>query len=918
MKLTLFGRKRPLLLYAAIRRQLKQVNQFTNGHAQFPFSSAKPMPFKIVVLVLFTAAVASSQEIATFESGAVGVDQALRQLKTTASVLHVVAHPDDEDGAMMTYCARGLGTRTMLFSVTRGEGGANMISNHFFDELGALRTLEHVKAAQFYGTELFYSRAVDYGYSKTLEEARRQWDDGLPILEDLVEVIRREQPTIMLSRFQGQDRDGHGHHQMAGVISRLAFDAAADPKRFPEQLARGLQPWQVKKLYMNNIRPQWRPEDRDAWNIAIPTGDFDSVIGKSYSQIARFGLGFQRSQGITGHAADPEPRDSYYRLLRVAANPNELNDTTLKESSLFDGIDTTLSGAIGSEGKNDNLLADKLRSIQSHIDSAISDFDFRNPISVIAPLSKALAETNDALDIVPVGTSLRGILNRKASTLSIAIRRAAGVDVQCYVTTRSGEVPEFVVPGLNLTVHVRIANQGSLPFSLRKLVAAPSAWAKAGPKIDVPIVEPKSVIETSFAARVPIDAAATRPAFQRSSIREPFYKASAEYQQRAIPACPLQLTTELEVNGQRIAVTCDAHVRIRHPDFGNVRYPLTVAPPIGVRFLLTDGILPTNNKHYDVDVSLVSAAESAKGDMSLQLPDGWTAEPANHSFVFARAGEAATIRFRITPKTKTVSGEYSIRAVARHRNKEYSSGYRTVTARDIGRMNVFRDAVHRLRIVNVKVAKTPNGLPRVAYVSGSGDSVAESLGMLNITPTLLSASDLATRNLDDFDVILVGVRAYAVRADLRTHNQRLLDFVERGGTMIVQYQTPEFDNNFGPFPYTMGRNPEEVSEEDAAVTILEPNHSVFMRPNRIISADFDNWVEQRGSKFFTTWDDRYTPLLECHDTNQDPQRGGMLIANHGKGVYVYSAYAWYRQLPNGVPGAFRLFANLLSLPAPSR
>ncbi len=876
------------------------------------------MQIKSTFAVLLIGTIASSQEIATFDSGAIGVDQALRQLQTTASVLHVVAHPDDEDGAMMTYCARGLGARTMLFSITRGEGGANMISNHFFDELGALRTLEHVKAAQYYGTELFYSHAADYGYSKTLQEARRQWHDGLPILGDLVEVIRRERPTIMLSRFQGADRDGHGHHQMAGVISKLAFDAAADPDQFPEQISRGLQPWQVKKLYLNNIRPQWRPEDRDAWTIAIPTGKYDSAIGKTYAQVARFGLGFQRSQGITGHESDPEPRPSYYRLHRVAGESTSRTDTSVKEDSLFDGIDTKLVGLVSpnnSDSGNLETLASKLHRIQSQIKAARRAFDARDLTPVMHRLAEALAATKQLLDGETVSDHARHILNRKAATLSAAIRRAAGIDVQCHVTTKAGETPEFVVPGQHLIVHYRIANQGTTPVTVRKLVANPAAWAKAGPEIADPALQPNTYIEASFPARVPLDATPTRLAIQRSSIRQSFYTTTPEYGQQAIPACPLRVTTTLEIEGQQVEVASDAHIRIRHPDFGNVRYPLAVAPAISVRFPTTDGVLPTNITNYELDVLLTNAAESSSGTLSLQLPEGWTCKPVSHKFTFARSGEAASVRFHITPDTDATSGEYTVRAVARYKDREFAEGYRTITARDVGRLNVFRDATHRLRLVDVRVAKTDAGLPRLAYVSGSGDSVAESLGMLGITPTMLSEADLASRDLDGFDIILVGVRAYAVRIDLRTNNQRLLDYVERGGTLIVQYQTPEFDNNFGPFPYSMGRNPEEVSEEDSPVTILKPEHRLFTFPNRITNNDFDDWVEQRGSKFFATWDDRYTPLLECHDTNQDPQSGGMVIAQHGKGTYVYTAYAWYRQLPNGVPGAFRLFANLLSLPA---
>ncbi len=270
-----------------------------------------------VFLVVCLARLSPAQDLVSLDRGAVGAYLALKQLSTTGSVLHVVAHPDDEDGPLLAYCARGLGAHTMLFSITRGEGGANLISDHFFDELGALRTLEHQRAADYYGNSLYYSRTADYGYSKTLAEAMKQWQNGVPILADLVEVIRRERPTVMVSRFQGEPQDGHGHHQMAGVLSRWAFDAAADPAKFPEQIARGLEPWQVSKLYVN-VPSRWRqPSDRQ-WTVALPTGQYDPMLGRSFAQIARFGLGFQRSQGISGHEGDPGPNTTYYRLVAWA------------------------------------------------------------------------------------------------------------------------------------------------------------------------------------------------------------------------------------------------------------------------------------------------------------------------------------------------------------------------------------------------------------------------------------------------------------------------------------------------------------------------------------------------------------------------------------------------------------------------
>jgi hypothetical protein len=344
------------------------------------------------------------------------------------------------------------------------------------------------------------------------------------------------------------------------------------------------------------------------------------------------------------------------------------------------------------------------------------------------------------------------------------------------------------------------------------------------------------------------------------------------------------------------------------------RYPLTVVPAIGVSFPLSSGIVPRSRGNYSIDVVVRSAAkEHIDGTLRLELPPGWSSRPAVQTFAFGKEDEETLFTFEIDLPSgvrEDSGSSYSIAAVAAAGGRQYRDGFQTITARDLSRLDLFRPAVHHVRSVDVELL----GSPSVGYVAGSGDEVAESLQMLGLRPTLLSDKDLASGDLAAFDVILVGVRAYAVRPDLLTHNARLLRYVEHGGTLVVQYQTPEFDENFGPYPYEMGRNPEEVSEEDAQVAILDPEHPIMRSPNVITAEDFNGWVEQRGSKFWTTWDERYAPILECHDTGQSPQKGGLLVANYGQGTYVYAAYAWYRQLPAGVPGAFRIMANLLSLP----
>lgn len=889
-----------------------------------------PIATRMLVAGIFAGAIAgavSAQDALSLDAGAAGLYQSLRGLQSTASVLHVVAHPDDEDGPLLAYFARGQGVRAMLFSITRGEGGANLISSHFFDELGALRTLEHTKAASFYGNELFYSRAADYGYSKTLAEAERQWNGGEPILADLVEVVRRERPTVIASRFRGDARDGHGHHQLAGVLSQRVFDAAADSSRFPEQLKAGLHTWQVAKLYTNNLLPQFRPEDRTAWTIEIPTGDYDPLLGMSYAQIARFGLGFQRSQGISGHVGAAGPRPSFYRLARSA----DATYSPERETSMFEGLDTSLTGIARVAGADPPIeLAEGLGIVQEAVQSAVRAFDPRDLTATTESLARGLSQTRallERLDQWQLGDdpryAIRHLLARKEAEFQKALAQSVGLSVEAWAArdSQSLRVPFFgepesgfshAIPGQAFVASARIVNRSRIPVE----VVAASIEAPANWELEQPSAAAKSLgINESFEATAKLHIAATsdptRPHWQRRSIREPLYQVTPPGTRAPLPEPPAQLVARLQIAGAVVTIRQAVEVRVQHPEFGAVRYPLTVSPLLSVRFPLSHGVVRLGQDRYDVDVILRSGAHGPwEGALRLQLPDGWTCQPASHPWRFEKEDDEARFQFTVGPPASIAAGTYELSAIAESAGKVFTEGYQTVTARDVGRVNMYRSATHRVQAVDFQLA----GTPRIGYIMGSGDDVPLALAMLGIPVELLDAADLAARNLADLDLILVGVRAYAVRPDVRKYNARLLDYVQAGGTLIVQYQTPEFDENFGPYPYEMGRNPEEVSEEDSPVRILEPEHPLFHFPNKISVADFDGWIEQRGSKFWKTWDGRYTALLACHDAGQDPQLGGMLVASHGEGTYVYSAYAWYRQLPNGVPGAYRLFANLLSLP----
>ena len=591
-----------------------------------------------------------------FDMGVSGLRQTLKKLQTTASILHVVAHPDDEDGGLLAFSARREGVRTMLFSITRGEGGANLISSHFFDDLGALRTLEHSQAARYYGNELFYSRAADYGYSKTLAEARSQWQEGEPILADLVEVVRRERPTVIASRFRGDSRDGHGHHQMAGVISQLVFDAAADPNRFPEQLERGLRPWKARKLYSNNIRPQWRAEDRDAWTIAISTGDYDALLGRSYAQVARYGLGFQRSQGISGHAGRVGPNESYYRI-RQSRIPDYQPS---REASMFDAIDTSIRGLATIAGPMPHSsLTNGLNRIHMAAESAVAKFDSTSPEACVPDLVAGLEATRHLIEqLRRLGLTddhrfeLEFQLRRKEAEFRDAIRTALGLHLESWASSTPQQSSrsffggsqsgfQHATPGQTIHVKTRLVNRSRIPISVKTIeYHTPQSWHVETGELAETELNYNEVAESITTIELGDEAAATRPYWFRDSIREPLYRLlDTNHRQRPLPADPAHCVVSVHVLGQDVQMGCPIAVRMKHPILGNVEYPLSVVPEVGLMFSTTSGVVPAGRNDYDVSVAVRSDAKDvATGDISLDLPVGWSSAPRSPPFRIGARG----------------------------------------------------------------------------------------------------------------------------------------------------------------------------------------------------------------------------------------------------------------------------------------
>ena len=784
--------------------------------------------------------------------------------RTTASLMHTTAHPDDEHGGMLAMTSRGEGARVSLLTLTRGESGDNAIGPELFDALGLIRTEELLDADAYYGVDRqYFTTVADYGFSKRLDEALEKWGTER-VLRDVVRIIRVERPLVLVSRFQGNSRDGHGNHQAAGVITQDAYRAAGDPAMFPEQIAEGLRPWQPLKLYMGGVR------ENEDWTLRIDTGRYDPVLGESYQEIARAGLAFQRSQngGRTGQI--PGSSVIYYK--RLASRVNTAG-APAKEQSFFDGIDTRLPPDIDRE-----------------ISDAVRAFTIVNPAASVPPLARALSLVRDSLrrDRDPDVTFTMQIKERQ---LQDAITAALGVSFSAVA-----QVNGPVIAGQTFTVRATFRDPQNAAAPTILLLPESQEWRISGDSVTVPG-----------------GARDTHPFFRRGSMQTPYYDSfdgTLRFEPAARP--PLMALARFQSGGQPIELTVPVTWTEPTPPYGDATHVLSVLPALAVTLTPITAIVPLTapDKQVTLTAEIINNRDGeSTGVLRLALPPGWRAEPASQSFRFGGIGERRAFAFHVTAPAME-SREYRIEAVAGSGGREYRNGYQTIAHRDLETRYLPRAAAATVRGIDVRVAP---GL-KVGYVMGIGDEVPAAIAQLGIAVQLLTGDDLRAADLRRFDAIVTGTRAYAVREDLRTYNDRLLQYVRDGGNLIVLYNTQEFvPRTHAPFPGELPRDAEEVSEEDSPVEILAPDEESMRRPNRITKADFDGWVEQRGSKFWSSWDAAYTPVIATWDRGQAPQKGGWLHARVGRGHYTYFAYALHRQLPYGVPGAYRLLANLLSL-----
>jgi LmbE family N-acetylglucosaminyl deacetylase len=878
-----------------------------------------PLRLMLAVVLVGGAAVRpalDAQVRPVYDLGAAGLTQVLERLQTTGSALHVGAHPDDEDSALIARTARGDNARVAYLSLTRGEGGQNIIGTELFEALGVIRTEELLQARTLDGGEQFFTRAIDYGFSKTREEAAAKWNER-EILGDMVRVIRMFRPLVVTSRFSGTLADGHGQHQLAGHLTPLAFRAAARQDEFTQHFDEGLRPWQPKALYANGNDPE---------ALDVQTGVFDPVLGRTYGEIAAEGRSQHKSQEM-GTIERRGPSRSLLRSIERPGGGRPAND------AIFAGLDTSITGIAALAGLPAGALQAELTAVADAARRALDQYEPRNPATIVPILAQGLRATRAARAAATSGAGAPDaraeadfLLSFKERDFSDALARASSVVVDALAEA------DTVVPGSSLGIAIRTFFPDSSAVRVVDAgLIAPDGWSvtPAGTTRQVVIPGPETPAHSSqFVVAVPVTAAVTQPYFLAEPRDGDRYRWPGPAQ-KTLPFAspPLEAWLTFEAGG--VAATVRRPVEYRFADRirGELRRNVHVVPAVTVNldsrllvvpleggFRQTGGTADRSSSPFTARIVVTArsfAGPPVSATVRLRLPAGWTSTPADADIMLGSRGDRTSSSFLVTPPSRREAGRVEIAAEALAGGVRYSSELQTIAYPHIQTHRIYRPATVTGQVVDLKVAPV-----RVGYVMGSGDQVPDAIRRLGVDVTLLSEETLMTGNLSSFDTIVVGVRASEARPNFAAEHTRLLQYVGAGGTLIVQYQQTDYvSDNLPPYPAfpPQGRGNSRVTDETAPVRILSPQHPVFTFPNRITADDFTGWVQERNLYAFSAFDSRYTALLESADSGEPAQQGGQVYAEVGRGRYVYTAYSWFRQLPAGVPGAYRQFANLISL-----
>ncbi len=853
-------------------------------------------------------------------SGHVALGLALRKLRVSGTFLQTAAHPDDETNALYAMFTHGMGLRSIDVQTTRGEGGQNEIGPELFGDIGVLRTSELQAAHRLDGAEQYFTRAIDYGYSFDPQEVIGKWGRA-EIVGDFVRLIRTFRPDVVLT-MNMQGRGGDRAHEATTILTKEAYDAAGDPSKYPEQ---GLRPWQPKKLYLSAGRgggPGAPPAPvTPAVKLAtVNTAKFDPLLGRTYSDIGSDARSSHKCQGFSGLPPLPGAvngrggRGGGYQLVESTI-PGQVGK---EETSLFEGVDTRLSALAQYAGANPPAdLTSGLAAISDDAAEAQKAFDAGNDAGTAAPVEAGL-------------TAVRGLRSRLGS---MGLSEQARFEIDFRLKTKERDYEDAVIAAHGLTFDA-VADDG-LVIAGQPVKLSLIAVNRGASEVNVTAVaiagfdgtggcktgalKKDAIYTCTEDARVPKDAKLTTPYFSDNYWKHPENHAIDIFQpgvEFGIPFQPTPFRVAFHVKAGSVEVTRDVPVQFRYVKdiyTGDKRMELNVVPDFSVRMTPPLAVFPAAGAGMrEIHVAVTNSTKGkAQVSVALELPAGWKATPATVPISFEHEDESLSARFQVTAPANVKVGEYTLRAVVSDHANKYTNGYQEIEYPHVERRQVIKPAETALKVVDVKVI--PN--LTVGYINGVGDQVPQAIQQLGAKLSFIDQDELAWGDLSKYDVIVTGVRAYERRGDLRAYNHRLLDYAERGGTVIVQYNKMEFNRaEYGPYPAKVSAN--RVSDELVPVKVLQPGNAVFSYPNKIGSSTWDGWVQERGLYFLGEKDAKYADLVSMVDSfpdNPGEKLGSFVEAQVGKGRWLYLGLGLWRQLPAGTDGAYQLLANLISL-----
>ncbi|HEX5169385.1 MAG TPA: PIG-L family deacetylase [Cyclobacteriaceae bacterium] len=789
----------------------------------------------------------------------------LKKLNVLGSVMYVAAHPDDENTRIIAFMANDRLAATAYLSMTRGDGGQNLIGPEIRDQLGLIRTQELLAARRIDGGQQFFTRANDFGFSKSAEETLKIWGKE-EILSDVVKIYREFQPDVILTRFPADARAGHGHHTSSAILAQEAFDVAADASRFPEQV-KTFGIWKPKRLYTNTGR-WWNTtiNENTPGIVTVNVGSYNPLLGQSYSELAAISRSQHKSQGFGSQGT----RGEQLEFFEYVKGDQSVTD-------FFEGINTTWSRLKGGE------------KVKPLVEKAIHEFDMQNPSASVTSLLQIRKEI---------------LLLDKSVWRERKLKEVTSLIVDCLGLYSDVLADQFrVAPGESVQTTIEIVNRSPVDVQLESILANGMSFDST---LNVPLQNNELLVLKSRK-----QASGQLQYSDPYWLREPHSTGLFTVNDKDLIGKPendpaIQFTFNLRVSGENIQLVRPLVYRWTDPVKGEQQRPFEVLPPILLK--ISNGVwIFNNNDARHVDVMVTSNSQNIlQGVVKLSLPPGWSSEPLSIPVELKKKGEEVTSTFRVIPPKGESVG--TIKAVAEVNGRTFDHGLQTISYDHIPTQTLL--PVAESQIFRIDLKKEGD---LIGYINGAGDDIPSALRNIGYSVVELKNEEVTPENLKKMDAVVLGIRALNTNDRIDYIMPNLLEYVKSGGTVVVQYNTSNGlrTNQFSPYKLSLSRN--RVTEEDSPVNFLVPDHPVLNSPNKIIPKDFEGWVQERGLYFPDKWDDHFVPILSMNDKNEAPLDGGLLVAKYGEGYYVYTGLSFFRELPEGIPGAYKLFANIVSI-----